>query len=139
MKRRLLALATAVMMIVGLAAVPAFASWSWCVGFGIVCMAEDTYGNGSHFSDYGPVGACQSMPSGWNDRISSVNNHFQSSGGYITFWWDSSCNGNRQSYGPLATVNDVGWFNNDEWTSYCIGPIDRVDNPPSNSCYRLFP
>lgn len=120
-----------------LGARPASASWSgWCVGFGIVCMAEHTNGDGAHFTDSGPVGSCQSMPSGWNDRISSVNNHFQTSGGYVTFWWDGGCNGWRQSYGPLATVNNVGSFHNDEWSSFCIGPISGGG---VNGCDRWFP
>lgn len=139
MIKRIGAVAAAAMLALLLAAAPANASWSgWCVGFGIVCFAENINGAGAHFTDSGPVGACQPMPSGWNDRISSVKNNFQSSGGQVTFWWDGGCNGWRQTYGPLTTVNNVGSFNNDEWSSYCIGPAGQNDSGP-NSCRQWFP
>lgn len=56
----------------------------------------------------------------------------------MTFWHDGGCSGWRQSYGPLTTVNNVGSFNNDEWSTYCIGPVGQNDTGP-NSCRQWFP
>lgn len=116
--------------IVAVAGTPAQASWAWVLN-GYMGMATEVDGNGSRMSDNAPIGACQPTP--WNDDISSVINRTSTN---ITFWWGAGCNGNVQTYGPGATVNDVGWWNNNEWSSYCIGPFNHTVPDASNSCHR---
>jgi hypothetical protein len=91
--------------------------WGW-VGSN-VGVATNTNGGGDHFLLTNGLGYCRNIPSSFNDRISSLDNHL---GVPVHFWWDANCNGTRASYpAGVHTQNDVGWWHNDEFSSYCIG------------------
>ena len=128
MRRRIIALLTALGLGLGLALVaasPAQASWTWCTGTNIVCFAIDTNGSGSHFSDDSlPLGQCFGVPSGFNDRISSLSNRWTISGASINVYRDNPCGGNHViTFLPGAQVNLTnvsGW--NDIISGYCLGP-----------------
>jgi hypothetical protein len=86
-----------------------------------VCFSEHTYGNGVIFRDNGPIGACQPMPPGWNDRVSSIWNRFMSAGGHVWLYEHSGCGGDFENWGPNTIVDDIGFWWNDEASSFCIG------------------
>lgn len=125
MKRRVGPVLASILLGVAMAVVvatPAQASWTWCTPLSSqICMAEHEDGNGARVADWGPIGACQPLGGFWNDRISSVRNTFQHPDGKVMFWFDAGCDGPHYTYGPGAQ-RDVGWFGNDEFSSFCIGP-----------------
>ncbi len=127
--KRALTVLLLVLGITAIAAAPAQASWSWVLS-GYAGMATDDDGNGSRFSDSGPIGACQPVP--WNDAVSSVINRTSTS---VTFFWGAGCNGNVFTVNPGQSFN-LGWWDEDEFTAYCIGPFNHTVPEASNSCHR---
>lgn len=111
---------------------PAAADFAWCTGTGKVCVASDSNGNGMRATIGWPIGECGNLSSTWNDKISSIANKFTSSGGIMTFWHDANCNGWQSTTSPGVTENYVGWFDNDEFTSGCLGPT----NSSTTGCGR---
>lgn len=114
----------AVLTVLGVAAfaTPAHAAWlPWCTA-GNVCFAVDSYGNGAHFSDFGPVGTCQGMPAGFNDQLTSVWNRFLTPGATVWLYDDNPC---RYRHGVSANtvVQQLNFLLNDETSAYCIGPL----------------
>ncbi|HSJ75805.1 MAG TPA: hypothetical protein VK899_06465 [Gemmatimonadales bacterium] len=111
--------------IVAVAATPAQASFSWCTANSIVCFANDTSGNGAHFSDDSlPLGVCFGVPSGFNDTISSLFNRWLIKNANINVYRDNPCGGNHViTFLPGAQVNLTnvsGWDN--IISGYCLGP-----------------
>lgn len=126
MNKRIVAVLTAILLGIGGAvavSAPAWAAWTAtkCPTAGQVCFSENTAGNGAIFRDNGPIGACQPMPGGWNDRVSSIWNRFTSSGGYIWLYEHAGCGGSFEDWGPNTIVDDLGFVWNDRASSFCIG------------------
>lgn len=132
MKRRILAILTALCIGGGASiaiATPAHASFSWCHGVTVFCLAEHNDGNGIRWGPVSvPYGVCVNVPTNLNNKVSSLWNKYG---------WDSSSPplpltgyNNRcgqlldlmYTWGPGAYVQYVGWANNDKMSSVCIGP-----------------
>lgn len=92
-------------------------SWQWCLGAN-VCTSTNNGGGGDHLLLNTSQGYCRNIGSTFNDRISGVDNHLNTS---VHFWWDANCNGYRASYGPQVTQSYVGSWHNDRFSSYCVG------------------
>lgn len=134
MKKRVAVILATVALLLGLVATPAHAGWTWCLAFSSqICMAEHTNGNGARVIDWGPVGACQPLGGFWNDRISSIKNTFPSNLEAVAiFWHDAGCDSWYNVLSQGETRN-LGWFDNDEFSSFCIGAEDLA--PPGCGQY----
>jgi hypothetical protein len=97
--------------------------WAWCTGTAKVCFATDRNGGGTHWqSTLLPVGTCVGVPASMNDKISSLWNKYQSSGGLLTIYWNNPCGSPQFTYGPHTQVNYVGNIHNDQISAVCLGP-----------------
>lgn len=92
-----------------------------CTATGWVCVWENANFGGA-WTRFNFTNSCHSVPSGWNDRISSLWNRFTSSGAKVTFYKDGGCTGSSNSYSPNSSYSWVGLVFNDSFSSYWIGP-----------------
>jgi hypothetical protein len=124
---RTLAYIVAIVAIVSISQVvlmkAAQASFSWCTGTAAVCFAQDTNGNGTVYKTAGtPIGTCRPMPTFMNDTTSSLKNLYTTAAATLTVYENNPCGGYLKTYSANVTINDVGWFWNDEISAFCIGP-----------------
>lgn len=131
-KKRILTAAAAVSLGVGGAVAiqtPAHASFDWCHGVSVVCLAEHNDGNGYRWGPRSfPYGVCVGVPTALNDKISSLWNKYgwddSSPPLQFTIYKNNPCNTGiaLYTYGPEAYVQYVGNANNDQTSAVCLGP-----------------
>jgi len=128
LKRRMLAIATMFAVVFGIVVAvesPAMAAYSDCPNNNF-CIFENINGGGAHYNwNSSNFNVCVNIGAPWNDRASSIYNHFTSNW-KVEVFRDANCLGGIvsvystwQGYvGPGQTLNLTGASNNDVASSW---------------------